>query len=174
MATLIILNTDFKTKNFNDIYDYLANEGIAFGEFELNSLAKKMALKDTLNDDERVDLITEHQELIKNYSKLDGYRADVICLYPEFKYLDMVLKNFKDIHYHYENEHWHYIDGSSGFGFLGMDGRKFVVEINAGEYITVPEGKWQWVIPPQDNKMKAMRFFNTTGKMPQPIELSWA
>ena len=171
MAQLSIINENKSTENIEQIQSYLKTENIEFGQFTLNDLSIQKASQDTLSDNERNSIIESYPDIINKYRKYFDYRADMICLYSEFKHLDFVLEKFKDVHYHYENEHWYYIDGSSGFGFLGLDGRKFTVEVNAGEYITVPEGKWQWVIPPKNNRMKAIRFFSCTRSIPKPKEL---
>lgn len=128
----------------------------------------------TLSDTEREQIIESYPQLIASYKNLYNYRADMICLDPNFEYLEFVLSKFKNIHYHYENEHWYILDGSCSFGFLGHDGRKFIVNICAGEYLTVPERKWQWIVPPPDNRMKAIRFFNCTNTVPEPQKLDFA
>lgn len=164
---------NISTTDFAIITDFLTSEGIPFGQFPLNSLDQELSAHTTLTDENRALLVASHPDIVEKYSQHNGYRQDVICLHPSLPYIDVVLEKFKDIHYHYENEHWYYIDGCSGFGFLGNNGRKFIVEISAGEYLTVPEGKWQWVIPPKDKRMKAMRFFNTSGKILQPNPLNF-
>ena len=174
MAKLTVLDEDQSTQDFQQIAMFLAAEGINFGYFELRTTDYSLAKQETLSDEERILLLNSHPEIIQQHSKMDGYRHDVICLHPSFKYLDAVLQKFKNIHYHFENEHWYMIDGSAGFGFLGNHGIKFVVEITCGELLTVPEGKWQWVIPPVNNCMKSMRFFNTSGKIAQPSRIDFA
>lgn len=171
MAKLSIFDSDIETRDFDKISNFLDCEGIDFGRFELTELAHDMSKKQTLSDVDREILISEFPELTEKYSKLPGFRSDVICLYPEFDHLDFVLKKFKDIHYHFENEHWYLIDGSCGFAFLGSSGRKYVIEIEKNEFITVREGKWQWLIPPANNRMKSMRYFNRTGLIREPSQL---
>lgn len=174
MATLTIVDENIFTDDFNNIQTYLAKQNIEIGQFIVNKLSSEKSLQDTLSDEERLNVIESYPEIINKYNKFFDYRADMICLYPEFKFLEFVLEKFKDVHFHYENEHWYYIDGTSGFGFLGVDGRKFIVEITVGEFITVPEGKWQWVIPPKNNRMKALRFFSSTKSMVKPEKLLFA
>lgn len=172
MAELEFLTEEFKIADNEKIKSFLLSEGINFGKFELTSLSKKLAELSIIPDEDRPILIAEYPEYVNEYSQLDGYRADVICLSPEMHYIDFVLDKFKDIHFHFENEHWHFVEGSCGFAFLGSQGRKYVITISAGEFITVPEGKWQWLIPPANKKMKSIRFFNSTGVMLPPVALS--
>lgn len=163
MAKLKIIEHDDSTDDNIIIKKFLRNEGIPFDEFELNNLSLENSKKKTLTDSERSLQIESFKNLVFQYHKNSGYRSDMICLYPEFEHLDFVLSKFKDIHYHFENEHWYITDGTLGFGFLSRDGFKFSIELFPGEHITVPEGKWQWLIPPSSNILKSMRFFTTTG-----------
>lgn len=156
------------------INDFLAEEGIEFGSFSLTKHTKEVIRYPVIPDEIRSDVISHYKKQVATYSALAGYRADVICLSPEMDYLDYVLKAFKDIHFHFENEYWYILDGSCGYGYLGKCGRKYIVTIPAGYFVSVPEGKWQWIIPPEDCKMKAMRFFNTTGRITQPPALRFS
>lgn len=146
------------------IKSFLHSEGIELGMFPLNETAKKYKLLDTLTEEQRVELIQSYPELIESYSKLSDFRYDVVCLYPEFEHLDFILNKFGDVHYHFENEYWYFIDGCFNFIFLGSRGLKYNVTVEAGEYLQVPEGKWQYFVGTRDSRMKAMRFFNTTNK----------
>lgn len=163
MAKLTVVEKNETTHDKNIISRFLSYEKIPFGSFNLSELAIKNSFKNTLTEEERKIQIDDYSELSGKYEDYSGYRADMICLYPEFDHLTFVLSKFKDIHFHFESEHWYITDGSLGFGFLSADGHKFTVDINQGEYITVPEGKWQWLIPPKNNRLKAIRFFTSEG-----------
>jgi 1,2-dihydroxy-3-keto-5-methylthiopentene dioxygenase len=100
---------------------------------------------------------------------LGGYKSDIICLFPTFEHLDFIMDKFGDVHYHFENEYWHIFDGRLGFVFYSPRGFKFRMIVEAGEYIQVPEGIWQQCFfAAKEDRVKSMRFFNTTGKVVMP------
>lgn len=168
---MTIHNEESKTSNFEEISNFLKDEGIEFGKFLLNGLARELARLDTLTEEQRETLIQSYPDLIEKHSSGHGYRHDVICLYPEFEHLQSILMKFKDVHFHYENEYWYFIDGSFGFVFLGSHGRKYELLVEAGEYLQVPEGKWQYLKVPKIIRMKTMRFFNTTYQFTVPSKI---
>lgn len=171
MAKLEFINTDSKTEALPEIKNYLASEGIDFGTFALTPYAKKLGSQPLATDEERMALLATYPELESKYSTKPQYRADVVFLHPGFPYYDDLIVQFGDIHYHYENEYWYFFGGHFDFGFLATDGRKFYITVNAGEYLSVPEGKWQWLRGTSKQQMKSMRFFNCTGKIAKPVEL---
>lgn len=169
MALIKFLTSSHYSTDFNVIQHFLNADGIQMGRFELSPLALKFQHQDTLDDEERNQLIHSFPQLEGQYSVLDGYRADVVCLYPAFEHLQWVLKKFGDIHFHYENEFWYFIDGSFDFIFLNHKGSKYQVTVNAGEYLQVPEGKWQYFYGNEHSRMKAIRFFYTTHQFQDPM-----
>lgn len=173
MAKLFIYDDALETNNLNQISYFLAKEGIQVGKFELNELSKKFSKLNTLTDKQRIELLTSYPELTKKYSRLDGYRSDIVCLYPEFEHFNFIMKKFGDIHFHFESEYWYFFDGYFGFVFLGSQGRKYLVTIESGEYIQVPEGKWQYFSGTNKQRMKAMRFFNTTHQFIKPEKVNF-
>lgn len=168
MAKLKLIGTDFETENLADVKKYLESENIQFGTFALTTFAKELAQQKEADEIAREKLLAEYDYIAEKYKNLADFRQDVVFLHPGFPHYPQLLKLFGDIHYHYENEYWYFFGGEYDFGFLGNDGRKFYVTVSAGEYLTVPEGKWQWLNGTVDHEMKAMRFFNCSGKMIKP------
>ncbi|MFD1425135.1 cupin domain-containing protein [Laceyella tengchongensis] len=173
MANLFVFNEEVETQDHDKITFFLERFGIRFGKVELPDQAKELAKLQTLTDEQRSGLIDLFPEEIDKFSSLTGYRSDVVCFYPGFEHLDFILSKFAPIHFHFENEFWYFVDGSAKFGYLGHDGTKFQVTVEAGEFIQVPEGVWQWFELTEEKRMKAIRFFYTTGTVPErvPVEL---
>jgi 1,2-dihydroxy-3-keto-5-methylthiopentene dioxygenase len=172
MAKLEYINTDVKIESFNKIAEFLAAEGIELGTFPLTPQAIQLASQTTATDEERAILLATYEDLKSKYSGKGQYRSDVVFLHPGFPHYEMLLVKFGDIHFHYENEYWYFFGGHFDFGFLGLDGRKFYVTVSAGEYLSVPEGKWQWLRGTVQQQMKAMRFFNSSGTYSLPLPLT--
>ena len=171
MAKLEFINTDIKSDAIDDITQFLKSEGILFGQFELNDTALKLASQERASDEERQALLASYPELTALHASTPGFHSDVVFLHPGFPHYEMLVKQFGDIHYHYENEYWYFFGGHFDFGFLGTDGRKFYIRVDAGEYLSVQEGKWQWLRGTVHQQMKAMRFFNCTNSVAKPTNL---
>lgn len=164
MAILNIINDETSTSELGKIRAYLSRQGIDFGEFELGERARSLAALQTLTDEQRAELIALHPEAEARFRERQGFRADVVCFYPELVHLDFIINKFGSIHYHFENEYWYFVDGEACFGFLGGDGTKFEIIPRAGEYLHVPEGCWQWFGLTAAKRMKSIRFFYTDGR----------
>lgn len=166
---LWLIGIESGVSDFDSIKQFLSTEGIEFGCFELNKLAHEYAKPNTISDSQRIQLLSSFPEISEKYSNKRGYRADVVCLYPDFEHIAMVMKMFGDVHYHFENEFWYFFDGRLGFTFYSPKGFKFNVIMEAGQYIQVPEKIWQqcFFVEPGD-RMKSMRFFTTTGTVILP------
>lgn len=167
MGKVRFINSEKMITDRENVIKFLSSENIMFGQFELTNYALDLAKKETATDDERITLINEYQDLINKYSQMPGYRADVVFLHPGFPYYKDLIIKFGDIHYHFENEYWYFIGGHYDFCFLGSNGWKYAVTVSAGEYLSVPEGKWQWLEGTIEQQMKAIRFFNSTGHYKQ-------
>lgn len=174
MVALHIYDDEAETKDFAVAQRFLSKEGIQIGRFRLNDLAQELSQYDTLTDNQRSDLVDSYPEIQKKYSAHNGYRSDVVCLYPEFEHFDFIMSKFGNIHFHFENEYWYFIDGFFGFVFINDEGRKYVVTIEAGEFIQVPEGKWQFFSGTREQRMKAIRYFNTTNKFSRPDKIDFS
>lgn len=166
---LSIVGTEAYSNDFEKIKNFLQQEGIAFGRFQLHEKTLNLIAPNSLTEEDRQSVLLSYPELEKKYSQLEGYKSDVVCLYPEFEHLAFIMEKFGDVHYHFENEYWYFIDGRLGFVFYSPKGFKFRVVVEAGEYIQVPEGCWQQCFfVAKTDRMKSMRFFNTTNSIKLP------
>ncbi|PEA54753.1 hypothetical protein CON64_11190 [Bacillus pseudomycoides] len=164
MAKIYIFNDDVNCESSSFIKHFLMDHNINYGEFQLNNFATDFAKLPTITEQQREVLIRSYPGLTEKFNKKEDYKHDVVCLYPNLPVLDMILSKFAPIHYHFETEYWYVFDGEAEFGFLGKNGIKFLVTVQAGEYIQVPEGYWQWFNLTPEKRMKAMRFFYKTGR----------
>ncbi|HLB52630.1 MAG TPA: hypothetical protein VJK48_02840 [Chlamydiales bacterium] len=161
MASVQIFNDEITTDDLPKIRLFLENQGIAFGTFTSNEVVKKLIVERSPSEEARKVMIEQFPSEIARFSQKSGYRADVVCFYPELSHLEFILNKFGSIHYHFEHEFWYFIDGAARFGFCGKEGTKFEVTVNAGEFLQVPEGIWQWFSLTPEKVMKAIRFFYT-------------
>lgn len=173
MAILEICSTTTKTDDFKTIQTFLANENIEIGTFTLNAMAQKLAQIDNPIDTERAALLDSYKDISNQYAKYSDLTSDVVCIYPQHEHIDFILTKFSDVHYHFEHEFWYFFDGSFTFIYLSHTGIKFKVTVKAGEYLQVPEGKWQYFGESLSNRMKAMRFIFSTGQMIRPAPISF-
>lgn len=172
-SKLFFHNADIETNVFPNIISFLQEEGIEFGTFELNDNAKQYHTVSSVPDEEREQLIKSFPEITEKYAHMQGYRSDVVCLYPEFEHLPFIMNMFGNVHYHFEHEYWYLFDGRLGFTFYSIRGFKFSVVVESGEYIQVPERIWQQCFFVDSNdRMKSMRFFTTSGTVKLP-EINW-
>ena len=162
MARLEIVTDQVGTADLGEIAAFLAREGIEFGQHSLTDVARGLARKDVLSDTERTEVIASYAPHGDRYSGREGFRADVVCFWPEFEHMNFVLSKFSPIHFHFESEWWYVIDGEASFGFLGSNGTKFVLTVSAGEFVQVPEGIWQWFELTPATRLKSIRYFNTS------------
>lgn len=164
MALLEILTDDTRSDRLERIVPFLASHRIELTAFPLGDRVRDLAAKTTLDDAERAELLGMHPQLSTRFGARQGYRADVVCFHPAFPHLDVIVSKFGSVHYHFEHEHWYFIDGEAKFGFLGDDGTKFEITVGAGESLQVPEGCWQYFALTEKKRMKSMRFFWTEGR----------
>lgn len=164
MAKLDFIDHSLSFETFSEIKMFLNREGIQLGQFDLNERALCFAQQETLTENERHDLLSDYAHLAQPYEKLKEFRQDIIFLHPGFPHYEFLVKKFGSLHFHYENEYWYMFGGVGHFGYLGINGLRFLVHVEPGEYISVPEGRWQWWASNIEEQFKAMRFFNTENK----------
>jgi len=59
------------------------------------------------------------------------------------------------------------VGGRGVFGFVGDDGRQFLLTVEPGDYISVPGGMWHWFYCDDTRNITAIRLFkDTTGWTP--------
>lgn len=144
----------------HDIRQFLAPHGITFERWPIPEAALALASKPTLEDAEKATLIECFRDRLNELAESQGYvAADMVCLAPDFPGLEAALGNFDREHYHTDDEVRFIVDGKGVFGFEDSDGRKFLIEVQAGEYIVIPANRWHWFYMLEGEGIKALRIF---------------
>ena len=93
--------------------------------------------------------------------------ADVVCI-RNVEGIDAALAKFDKVHFHDDDEVRAIVGGSGYFGFIGDDGRQFLVHVGHGDYLSVPAGMWHWFYCDADRNITALRLFkDTSGWVPR-------
>ena len=147
-----------------EITTFLEKHGIAFERWEIPSHIQGLAQKPLLSDEEKSQVLEAFRPKLDELAETQGYvDSDMVCLSPETPGLHDALGKFDLEHYHTDEEVRFIVDGRGVFGFVGDDGRRFTIEVNAGEYIIIPENSWHWFYLLEDQTIKALRK-NVTAK----------
>jgi 1,2-dihydroxy-3-keto-5-methylthiopentene dioxygenase len=168
MAKLTPLWTQNETSNPEVIRPFLAEEGIDFSVWDLPAEVVELAAKARLTDTEKMRILDIFQTEISDVATSKGYvDADVIAIRSDLPGIDEALAKFDKVHYHDDDEVRAIVGGRGVFGFIMNDGRQFILEIEAGEFISVPAGMWHWFYCHEDRNITALRLFkDTTGWTP--------
>ena len=174
MATLTPLWTQQPTQDVEQITSFLAEEGIDFAQWQLPEEVSTIASQDHLSDGDKARLLAIFQSEIEEVAKSKGYvDADVVAIRSHLPGIDDALAKFDKIHFHDDDEVRAIVGGRGVFGFIADDGRQFLLEVVAGEYISVPAGMWHWFYCFEDRNITALRLFkDTTGWVPHYREVA--
>lgn len=168
MAKLEFVDHGIHLDTHAGISHFLNSEGIQFGTFDLNDRARTFAGQSRLSEEDRQVLLQDYRHITKLYEDKPKFHQDIIFLHPGFEHYAFLVHKFGALHFHYENEYWYMFGGMGHFGYLSLQGLRFLVHLFPGEYISVPEGRWQWWASNVEEEFKAMRFFNSQGLFAMP------
>ena len=168
MATLTPLWTQTTTTDTAAISDFLAPMGIDFERWPLPSEVESIAAQPSLTDEDKSRLLSLFKGELDRAAADKGYvEADVITIRPDFPGLNDALAKFDKVHYHDDDEVRAIVGGGGVFGFIGDDGRQFLLEVGPGEYISVPAGMWHWFYCLEGRDITCLRLFkDTSGWVP--------
>ncbi len=159
MARLIPLWTGLPVEDPAAIADFLAPAGVLFRRREVPAQSQRFAASDSLDDDARAALVAAFREELTRITGGDAYPgADVVAVRP-VPGVDDALARFDRVHFHDDDEVRAIVGGSGIFGFTGDDGRQFLLEVAAGDFISVPAGMWHWFYCGDDRNITAIRLF---------------
>lgn len=89
-----------------------------------------------------------------------GYTtSDVIAVHQGIPGIAAMLGKFDREHFHTDDEVRYIVAGQGYFGFRNNDGRRFVVEVEAGDFLSVPVNSWHWFYLGAEGRITAIRFF---------------
>jgi len=169
MAKLTPLWTQNETTDPKEIGPFLAEEGIDFALWELPEEVVALAAKSRLSDEEKARLLEIFQGKITAVNEEKGYvDADVVAIRGDLPGIDDALAKFDKVHFHDDDEVRAIVGGRGVFGFIARDGKQFLLEVQAGEYISVPAGMWHWFYCHEERNITALRLFkDTSGWVPR-------
>jgi len=156
-----------------EIIEFLGQHEIKFERWPIPAQIHDLAKQPTLNNEEKAQVLEAFRPKLDELAETQGYvDSDMVCLSPETPGLHDALGKFDLEHYHTDEEVRFIVDGRGVFGFVGDDGRRFTIEVNAGEYIIIPENSWHWFYLLEDQTIKALRIFkDTSGWTPHYREI---
>ncbi len=141
---------------------YLAEHGVHYEFWPVESAPEALRLQDSLTPAEQQAILGAFGESIARISKERGYIShDLIVLNPNSTAnLEELLKNFERTHIHTEDEVRFIVDGE-GIFTLTRNGDTFSVTVTAGDLISVPEGTPHYFTLTDVRNVKAVRLFQT-------------
>ncbi len=164
MATVHMLQGTGETlAETGSIHAFLDTHRISFARWEIPENIQKLCEHPTLDDAQKEQVLAAFEPQLTRLAKEHGYvSSDMVCLHPELPGLDAALANFDLEHFHTDDEVRFIVDGSGVFGFVGDSGRRFLIEVHAGDYIVIPANAWHWFYLLEDKTIKALRIFKDT------------
>lgn len=133
-----------------------------------NSRARALLEQKSLNDAEKEELLSNVDNRFEELKRDKGYRTrDLIVIHEDIPGLADMLAKFDKIHYHTDDEVRYILAGRGYFGFVESDGKQFLLEVTAGDYINVPADTEHWFEMKEAKRIKAVRYFiDTSGWTP--------
>lgn len=173
MALLRFRKTGEQLTDNQQIGEFLSTLGVLFETWDPEKLPISLQNKFDLNEEEKQQVLEAYHEEIKDLAKRRGYvQWDLVALSEATPGLDELLKKFKAIHTHTEDEVRAIVGGHGAFIIKGsQENGYFDVELNPGEVISVPENTPHFFTLLNDRQVLAVRLFiNPTGWVAQPYD----
>lgn len=123
---------------------------------------ERWPLEDRCNPDaSNEDILAAYTPEIDRLKATGGFvTADVINVTPETPGLEAMIAKFNKEHIHTEDEVRFIVKGRGLFHIHPKDGRDvFSIEMNAGDWISVPAGTKHWFDFCQERTIRAIRLF---------------
>jgi 1,2-dihydroxy-3-keto-5-methylthiopentene dioxygenase len=160
MATVTPLWTAQPLTDDDAITAFLAARGVSFERWAMPEEAVAIAARDRLSDADKARLLELFADKLAEKRDGAGYHAaDVVAIRPDLPGVDEALARFDKVHYHDDDEVRAIVGGQGVFGFVGDDGRQFLLTMRAGEYVSLPAGIWHWFYCLEDKNTTALRLF---------------
>jgi len=125
---------------------------------------RQLLSQESLTEAEKERVLESLDHYFEQLQQTGGYQSrDLIVLHPNTLNLNTLLSKFNRCHTHADDEVRYIIDGEGVFGFVRPDGSQVELTIQPEEYINVPAGTEHWFYLTDSSRIKAVRYFTTTG-----------
>ena len=160
MASVMIADEGRKLDSYEAVQQYLAQHGIEYERWDLDRLVSE----DATNE----EILEAYAPEIERLKAEGGYvTADVINVTPDTPNLDAMLDKFNKEHTHSEDEVRFCVEGRGTFHVRprqadGTPSTVFAIEMEAGDWISVPAGTHHWFDLCSERTIRAIRLFQDT------------
>jgi 1,2-dihydroxy-3-keto-5-methylthiopentene dioxygenase len=128
-----------------------------------DSRARGLLDQQALNDAEKEELLKSVDNRFEELKRDKGYATrDMVVIHEAVPGLADMLAKFDKIHLHTDDEVRYVLAGRGYFGFVEPDGKQFLLEVSAGDYINVPANAEHWFEMKDSKRIKAVRYFIDT------------
>jgi 1,2-dihydroxy-3-keto-5-methylthiopentene dioxygenase len=128
-----------------------------------DSRARALLDQQALNDAEKEELLKGVDNRFEELKRDKGYATrDMVVIHEAIPGLPDMLAKFDKIHLHTDDEVRYILAGRGYFGFVEPDGKQFLLEVSAGDYINVPANAEHWFEMKDSKRIKAVRYFIDT------------
>jgi 1,2-dihydroxy-3-keto-5-methylthiopentene dioxygenase len=158
----MILPDGTETTDATTIVARLTKLGVGVSNWPVPTSArmKKLLEQKSLNDEEKAELLREFEDRFEKLKREKGYSArDLVVIHEDVPGLGDMLAKFDKVHIHTDDEVRYIIAGRGYFGFVEPDGKQFLVEVTAGDFINVPKDAEHWFEMRDSKRCKAVRYF---------------
>ncbi len=166
----IIFPDATETKDLPTIQAKLAELDIALQQWPAPDNPRVHALMEqtVLDDAEKEELLRAVDHRFETLKQEAGYATrDMIVLHENVPGLPEMLGKFDKVHYHTDDEVRYVLAGCGRFGFVDPQGRQFLLEVSASDYINIPANTEHWFTLGESGRIKAVRYFiDTSGWTP--------
>lgn len=148
--------------NAGAIAETLAPLGIRLQHWELPDDRTTLSLldKETLNPPQRKALLAAVAYRFDQLKRQRSYTAsDLVVLHDSQPEFGELATKFARPHTHADDEVRYILDGGGYFGLVAPDGRQALLEVEAGDCVTVPAGAEHWFEFGTYRRVKAVRYF---------------
>jgi len=128
-----------------------------------DSRARALLDQQALSDAEKEELLKNVDNRFEELKREKGYATrDMVVIHEAIPGLADMLAKFDKIHLHTDDEVRYILAGKGYFGFVEPDGKQFLLEVSAGDYINVPANAEHWFEMKDSKRIKAVRYFIDT------------
>jgi 1,2-dihydroxy-3-keto-5-methylthiopentene dioxygenase len=134
---------------------WMDESGALAGAIDVPTLRAEGVLYDQLDTEP-----SRYESPLMTFKERQGYvQHDEVTLRPDNPRLDEICAKFLDEHSHDEDEVRFIVDGAGIFDIRSRDDRWMRVEVEAGDLIVVPAGRWHRFSLTESRSIRAVRLF---------------